>query len=241
MPLIRLDKYLADAGYGTRSSVRELLRASKVSVNGVTVKKGDSKLDSGKDEVAVEGKIIKYYEFEYYMLYKPAGVVSATTDNRDKTVIELITENKRRDLFPVGRLDKDTEGLLLITNDGQLSNRLLTPGKHVTKTYLVIVDGMVTDKIVSGLCEGVDIGDEALTKPATVRMLRAEEAESQLELTITEGRYHQIKRMFQAFGLNVIYLKRLSMGNLILDENLAPGDYRRLTEEELDKLKNGGN
>lgn len=236
MAYIRLDKYLADAGQGTRSQVKDLIRAGCVSVNGEPVKKGDIKLDAGYDVVELAGKRIVRYEYEYYMLNKPAGVVSATTDNRDKTVIELISEAKRRDLFPVGRLDKDTEGLLIITNDGILANNLLAPGKHVSKKYYAKVMGEVTEATVRMFEDGLDIGDDRVTAPAKLEIISAGE-QSSVNISITEGRYHQIKRMFSAVGMEVLYLKRLSMGNVKLDDSLECGDYRRLTDEEIRMLK----
>ena len=169
------------------------------------------------------------------MLYKPAGVISATKDDRDKTVLDLITDKKRNDLFPVGRLDKDTEGLLLITNDGELAHRLLSPKKHVDKVYYAKVQGKVDESDVKAFADGVDIGDDTPTKSADLRILKSEE-ESEIELTITEGRFHQVKRMFHAVGKEVIYLKRLSMGSLDLDKTLTKGEYRSLTEEEIKKL-----
>ncbi len=257
---IRLDKFLADAGAGTRSEVKIKIKKGQVTVNGEAAGKSDIKINPDCDEVCLDGKKLIYNEFEYFMLNKPQGVVSATKDDMDKTVIELITEAKRRDLFPVGRLDKDTEGLLIITNDGKLSNNLLAPGKHVDKTYFAIIDGEVTEDTVLRFDEGIDIGDDKPTAPAKLRILYDDKDEasdvvynsgdscddfvsdgivkSKVEITITEGRYHQIKRMFEAVGMKVTYLKRLSMGSLSLDDSLKPGEYRRLTDEEI-KLLNG--
>lgn len=236
MSQIRLDKYLADAGQGTRSEVKNKLKQGRVRVNDMVIKKPELKLNPEVDRVSIDGKALIHEEYQYYMLHKPAGVVSATKDNRDKTVIELIQEDKRRDLFPVGRLDKDTEGLLLITNDGTLANNLLAPGKHVDKTYFALVEGVVTEDTVKLFEEGLDIGDEKPTLPA---ILVIEEAGpcSKITITITEGRYHQVKRMFEAVGMKVIYLKRLSMGGLRLDPELKTGEYRRLKDEELALLK----
>lgn len=236
MAQIRLDKYLADAGQGTRSQVKDTVKRGNVLVNGVVIKKSDVKIDTETDCVEVDGRRIGYLEFEYFMLNKPAGVVSATTDNRDKTVIELIREDKRRDLFPVGRLDKDTEGLLLITNDGQLANNLLAPGKHVSKRYFARINGMVTENTVLKFREGIDIGDDKPTAPAELEIIKSGEM-SEVIVEITEGRYHQIKRMFQAVDMEVKYLKRLSMGPLSLDETLDIGDYRRLSDSEIQMLK----
>ncbi len=241
MPAIRLDKFLADAGYGSRNAVKDMAKQGRVLVNDVSVKKTDIKVDTNSDEIKVDGKIVTYTEYEYFMLHKPAGVVSATTDNINKTVIELITENKRRDLFPVGRLDKDTEGLLLITNDGKLANSLLAPGKHVDKKYFARVNGRVDSKMIDDFAFGVDIGDEELTRPAELRIISVDATTdgvvSEVEVIIHEGRYHQIKRMFLAYGMEVIYLRRLSMGTLTLGANLPCGAYRRLTEEEIEALK----
>lgn len=241
MACIRLDKYLADAGCGTRSQVKDIIKKNRVMVGDVPVKKADIRIDTEKDEVFVDGKKLCYEEYEYFMLNKPQGVVSSTRDERDKTVVELIAQNKRRDLFPVGRLDKDTEGLLIITNDGKLANNLLAPCKHVDKTYLVRVDGEINQDMARQIMEGVDIGDETLTAPAILRDIRTislgEDCVTEAKITITEGRYHQIKRMFKSVGRNVIFLKRLTMGPLVLDERLACGEYRRLTTEEINLLK----
>lgn len=248
----RLDKILADSGLGTRSSVRDLIKSGKIKVNDVTQKDPGKKVDTDKDRITCGGEDISYSEMVYYMLNKPAGVITATEDKNQKTVLDLITDKKRRDLFPVGRLDKDTVGLLIITNDGALSHRLLAPGKHVAKKYLVRVDGVITDEIKEAICSGVDIGDDKPTAPAELENVRlvstAKPDEAgipemdrdgvvyEAEITITEGRYHQIKRMFEAFDLNVIYLKRLSMGNLTLDPKLEEGEWRYLTDEELKRL-----
>jgi 16S rRNA pseudouridine516 synthase len=263
---LRLDKLLADCGKGTRSQVKTYIKQGRVTVNGKTVKSGDAKVETDEDTVCFDDDEISFQENVYYMLNKPAGVVSATTDEREKTVIELITGDKPRDLFPVGRLDKDTEGLLLITNDGKLASSLLSPKKHVAKTYYarvvkdkrygadgqtdvhtdnsagILVDGiLVTDDIVEHMQNGLDIGDEKPTAPARLNILRQNPGEAELEITITEGRYHQVKRMFQAVGLKVAYLKRLSMGSLVLDENLKPGEYRELSDNELKSLKESKN
>jgi 16S rRNA pseudouridine516 synthase len=239
---LRLDKLLADCGKGTRSQVKTYIKQGRVTVNGEVAKSGDVKVDTETDTVSFDNEELSFQRYVYYMLNKPAGVVSATTDNREKTVIELITGDKPRDLFPVGRLDKDTEGLLLITNDGKLASSLLSPKKHVAKTYYARVvrdkrcgaDGiLVTDEIAEHMQNGIDIGDEKPTAPARLNILRQNEVEAELEITITEGRYHQVKRMFQAVGLKVVYLKRLSMGSLVLDENLKLGEYRELSDREL--------
>lgn len=235
---MRLDKYLAEMGVGTRQEVKKQIRQGKAAVNGTVVKAADTKIDETSDEVTICGRNISYVSYEYYMLNKPAGVVSATEDRRDTTVIDLIKEKKRKDLFPVGRLDKDTEGLLLITNDGDLAHRLLAPKKHVDKVYYAKIDGMVTEEDVNRFAEGIDIGaeEEEMTRPAKLDIMRSAE-ESEIRLTIHEGKFHQVKRMFLAVGKEVTYLKRERMGTLCLDENLKPGEYRLLTEEEIENVR----
>jgi 16S rRNA pseudouridine516 synthase len=236
--MMRLDKYLAEMGVGTRQEVKKQIRQGKAAVNGTVVKAADTKIDETSDEVTICGRNISYVSYEYYMLNKPAGVVSATEDRRDTTVIDLIKEKKRKDLFPVGRLDKDTEGLLLITNDGDLAHRLLAPKKHVDKVYYAKIDGMVTEEDVKRFAEGIDIGaeEEEMTRPAKLDIMRSAE-ESEIRLTIHEGKFHQVKRMFLAVGKEVTYLKRERMGTLCLDENLKPGEYRLLTEEEIENVR----
>lgn len=236
--MMRLDKYLAEMGVGTRQEVKKQIRQGKVAVNGTVVKAADTKIDETSDEVTISGRNISYVSYEYYMLNKPAGVVSATEDRRDTTVIDLIKEKKRKDLFPVGRLDKDTEGLLLITNDGDLAHRLLAPKKHVDKVYYAKIDGMVTEEDVKRFAEGIDIGaeEEEMTRPAKLDIMKSAE-ESEIRLTIHEGKFHQVKRMFLAVGKEVTYLKRERMGTLCLDENLKPGEYRLLTEEEIENVR----
>jgi len=232
MAMLRLDKYLADMKVGTRSAVKQYIRKGLVLVNDEVVKKPELKIDSQADEVECNGVKIGYSEYEYYMLNKPKGVVSATEDQKEKTVVELITDSKRKDLFPVGRLDKDTEGLLLITNDGKLSHELLSPRKHVPKTYFVRVDGLVTQEDIDLFAKGFQVDAELYSKPAVLEILKTGE-QSEVHLTITEGKFHQVKRMFQSVDKPVIYLKRVRMGSLELDSSLGVGEYRALTEEEL--------
>lgn len=238
--MIRLDKYLADMGIGTRQEVKKYIRKGLVRVNQETVRTPEMKICEEKDEVFLEGQRIAYASCEYYMLNKPAGVVSATEDKRETTVIDLIRDKKRKDLFPVGRLDKDTEGLLLITNDGQLAHRLLSPKRHVDKTYYAKVSGCVTREDVLLFARGLDIGTderEERTMPGKLEILRSG-SESEILLTIQEGKYHQVKRMFQAVGKEVVYLRRERMGALVLDKELKPGEYRPLTKKELENVKN---
>ena len=233
--MIRLDKYLADMGVGTRTEVKKLIRQGKVTVDGSMEKSPEQKIDISRQKVCCMGEAVSYETHEYYMLNKPAGVVSATTDRQDKTVVELIPAKKRRDLFPVGRLDKDTEGLLLITNDGELAHRLLSPKKHVDKVYYVKVQGIVDEADQEIFAEGMSIGNGETALPSKLEILYSGEI-SEIRVTIQEGKFHQVKRMFHAVGKEVIYLKRLSMGTLLLDETLKSGEYRALTKEELKRL-----
>ena len=234
--MMRLDKYLCETGFGTRSQVKDLLKKGQVMVNGEVVKKPELKINETTDQILCQGKKAFYQKNIYLMLHKPAGVVSATEDNREKTVLDLVRpEDRKNGLFPVGRLDKDTEGLLLLTDDGELAHRLLSPKKHVDKTYYAKIDGQVTEEHVKQFREGLDIGDEKKTLPAVLTILLSGPV-SEIEVTIHEGRFHQIKRMFEAVGCKVTYLKRLSMGRLVLDETLPPEEYRPLTEAELEGL-----
>ncbi len=236
--MIRLDKYLAEMGAGTRQEVKRYIRQGRIKVDGLTVKCPEMKVDEEIQKVVLDNTTIEYVSYEYYMLNKPAGVVSATEDPRDKTVVDLIKSRKRNDLFPVGRLDKDTEGLLLITNDGKLCHRLLSPKKHVDKCYYAVIDGRVTEADVKAFREGINIGtldDEEWTRPAELKIIESGNI-SRIRLTIQEGRYHQIKRMFRVSGREVRYLKRERMGTLTLDDSLKPGQYRALTKEELERL-----
>ena len=232
--MIRLDKYLCEMEAGTRSEVKAFIKKGRVTVNGETAKAPEQKVDETKDTVTLDGHSFSYQKFFYYMLHKPAGVVTAVRDHHDQTVLDLLVDAPGKDLSPVGRLDKDTEGLLLITNDGALSHRLLSPVKHVPKTYLVHTKRPVTSQMCEKLEAGVEIGDETPTAPAKTKLLS--DTDCGLLLTITEGRFHQVKRMLQAVGNEVVYLKRLSMGTLVLDETLSKGSWRALTEEEKAQL-----
>ncbi len=233
--MIRLDKYLADMGIGTRTEVKKFIRSGRIQVDGRIEKKPELKVDTATQQITFDNTLVVYQEYEYYMLNKPAGVVSATTDKKEKTVLDLLSVQKRKDLFPVGRLDKDTEGLLLITNDGALAHRLLAPGKHVDKVYFARIEGTVTEADVLAFSQGLDIGDPELTLPAKLE-IQSSDTISEILLTIQEGRFHQVKRMFEAVGKKVIYLKRLSMGTLCLDEDLPKGAFRALTEQEIREL-----
>lgn len=235
--MMRLDKYLAEMGCGTRQEVKKQIRKGLVTVDGQVTKSPETKV-SDHQVICLDGREITYTSFEYYMLNKPSGVVSATEDAKDTTVVSLIADRKRKDLFPVGRLDKDTEGLLLITNDGNLAHRLLSPRKHVDKTYFARISGQVTETEVEAFQKGVNIGtfkEPLITRPGQLEILKSAPV-SEILLTIQEGKFHQVKRMFQAVGMEVTYLKRLSMGSLTLDETLLPGAYRELSKEEVERL-----
>ncbi|HJF31553.1 MAG TPA: rRNA pseudouridine synthase [Sporosarcina psychrophila] len=233
---MRLDKLLSNMGYGTRKEVKQLMKKGAVRVNTEPVKDAALHVDTEKDEVTVLGERVVYKEFMYLMMNKPQGVLSATEDKRDRTVIDLLDAEKEiYELFPVGRLDKDTEGFLLLTNDGKLAHNLLSPKKGVPKTYYAHIEGIVTEEDTERFLEGVILDDGYETKPGELHILKSADI-SEIELTITEGKFHQVKRMFEAVGKQVIYLKRLSMGSLTLDERLALGTYRELTEEELQQL-----
>ncbi|WP_432702618.1 pseudouridine synthase [Lysinibacillus sphaericus] len=235
---MRLDKLLANMGYGSRKEVKQLLKQKAVSVDGTYVKDAAMHVDPEQQNVVVFGERVVYTEFVYYMMNKPPGVISATEDLRDETVIDLLDPlHQHFQPFPVGRLDKDTEGLLLLTNDGVLAHNLLSPKKHVPKVYYAKIEGIVTQEDGERFARGVELDDGYVTKPGKLVILKSA-PQSEIELTIQEGKFHQVKRMFEAVGKRVIYLKRLSMGSLQLDESLALGEYRELTPEELAGLQN---
>jgi 16S rRNA pseudouridine516 synthase len=235
---MRIDKLLANLGYGSRKEVKKLLKSGAVKIDGETVKDAKEHVDPKINQVTVHGETVEYKEFIYLMMNKPQGVLSATEDAYQETVLDLLElEDAIYKPFPVGRLDKDTEGLLLLTNDGQLAHRLLSPKKHVPKTYFAVIDGEVTEKDVEAFRKGVTLDDGYLTKPGELKILKSG-IRSDIELTITEGKFHQVKRMFEAVGKRVVYLKRISMGPLRLDEDLELGEYRELTDEEIESLQN---
>lgn len=233
--VIRLDKYLCDMGIGSRKEVKEYCKKGRVSVNGSICTSPDSKVNTVTDIILFDNMRVEFEEYEYFMLNKPMGVVSATVDNTCKTVIELIDSHKKKDLFPVGRLDKDTVGLLLITNNGALAHKLLAPDRHVPKTYYVRVSGELKEDYVRLCAEGIKIDKDFTAKPSKLKIMSCGEI-SEAELTICEGKYHQVKRMMYAMGCEVVYLKRISMGTLVLDEKLQEGQYRKLTDNEIKSL-----
>lgn len=241
---MRIDKLLCEMNIGSRSEVKNLLKKGQILVNGIKVTKPETKVDEHNAVIGYKGKVYRYSPFVYYMLNKPAGVVSATKDTQDKTVLDILKEQLKTlnngemtgvpidDIFPVGRLDKDTVGLLLLTNDGELAHRLLSPKKHVPKIYYVETDKILEEEKRLLLEQGVDIGEDKLTKEAKVLVC----GDKAYRITITEGKFHQVKRMFAAVGLKVLYLKRLSMGTLTLDEKLQEGEIRELTQDEVKAL-----
>ena len=240
--MLRIDKYLADCGIGTRSEVKKYIKAKQVTVNGEPVVKPEQKIDENADVICFKGQPVTYEKYVYYLFHKPAGCVTAKQDNVHKTVMEYFPEEIRaKDISPVGRLDLDTEGLLLFTNDGPLTHHLLSPTHHIPKTYYAVLDKEVPASAVELFKEGVDIGDDKLTLPAELVILPETldcdgNSVYSAELTIHEGRFHQVKRMFEVVGCTVTYLKRLSMGNLELGD-LPLGAYRNLTNEEINVLK----
>ena len=231
--MIRIDKYLCDNAGLSRSEAKKAVLSSKVTINNIPVKRCEAKLLEGTDTVTLNGDPIIYEKYSYYMLNKPSGYVSANSDSREKTVIELFSSEKKKNLACVGRLDKDTTGLLLVTNDGELIHKLISPRKNVFKDYLVTIVKPLTVEDIKALEEGVDINDPTLTKPAKVRIID----DNNIILSITEGRFHQVKRMLIAVGNAVVKLKRISEGSLKLDDSLSEGQYRKLTPDEIDMLK----
>ncbi|NHM27130.1 rRNA pseudouridine synthase [Desulfofundulus sp. TPOSR] len=233
----RLDKVLAHMGFGTRKEIKKLVKEKRIRVNGELANDPGLHVLPGRDQIEVDGEPVEYRQHIYLMLNKPQGFLSATEDRFAQVVVDLLPPEYRAfHPFPVGRLDKDAEGLLLLTNDGKLAHQLLSPKKRVPKTYFAVVCGMVTETDVEAFRHGVILKDGCRTMPGELKILRSG-PESEVELTIYEGKYHQVKRMFQSVGKKVTYLKRIAMGPLILDERLKPGEYRELSEEEIKNLR----
>ena len=234
---IRLDKFLVECGCGTRSEVKSTIRKKQVTINGTTAVKPEQKINPETDSICCNGKKLVYEQFSTFLFYKPAGCVTARTDKTEKTVMDYFPDSMKKCHSPVGRLDKDTEGILLITNDGTLNHRLSSPSYHVNKTYYAMLDSPVPEEAAGCFLKGVDIGDEKPCLPAKLVILpeRAENAVYAAELTVCEGRFHQVKRMFAAVGCKVLYLKRLTFAGLSL-KGLEKGSYRKLTEEEISDL-----
>ena len=234
---MRIDKCLADCGLGTRSEVKSLLKAKRITVNGKVVTNGKVQVNPETDEILFDGETIQYEEFVYIMMNKPKGVVSATEDNLHKTVLDLIDPLYfKKGVFPVGRLDIDTHGLLLLTNDGELAQRLLSPKKHVTKIYQARVEGVMTEEDAVAFEKGIVLSDGTECMPARLDILSTTQDESIVQIHLKEGKFHQVKRMVKACGKTVVDLQRLTMGPLKFDESLALGESRPLTEEELESL-----
>ena len=232
---MRLDKLLGHCGWGTRRQLKELCKGGHVFVNGQCCRDSAAKVDPEGDQISVDGTPVVYEAFYYLMMNKPAGVLSATEDRCSRTVLDLLPQQYQgAGLFPVGRLDKDTTGLLLLTNDGVWAHCITAPKKHIDKIYIAEVDGSIPDDIDDVFQGGIVLADGLQCLPARARKIE----EQTVEVTVQEGKFHQVKRMFEALGCRVIYLKRLSMGPLTLDEELKPGEYRRLTEEEIARLQN---
>lgn len=230
---LRIDKVLSNVGHGSRAEIKRYCKYGVITVNGEVVNNPGLQVDPENDEIIFDGELVNYREFVYIMLNKPDGYISATFDKFDPIVLDLIDPLYLAfEPFPVGRLDKDTEGLLVLTNDGKLSHRVLSPKKHVPKTYYAKIEGVVTEEDIKAFKKGVVLDDGYETMPAQLEILKSDEI-SEIELTIHEGKFHQVKRMFESVGKKVVYLKRLSMGKLKLDETLALGEYRELTEEEV--------
>ncbi|WP_301359465.1 pseudouridine synthase [Enterococcus spodopteracolus] len=237
---MRLDKFLADIGLGSRKEVKGLIKKGLITVNGNCIKSDKYQVKETEDTVMYLNESLHYQKDFYYILNKPAGVVSATQDNHDQTVIDLLSDKDfREDLFPVGRLDKDTEGLLILTNDGQFSHQLLSPKKHVEKEYLVEVKGVMTKADVSAFAAGLLIDGEEQTLPAKLFIDSVDEETntSRIRLILHEGKFHQVKRMVKAVGKEVTYLKRIRMGNFLLPEDLTLGEYRQMTPDELAQVR----
>lgn len=237
---MRIDKLLAHSGFGTRKQVRQIIKDKLVQVNGETITNHGVKVDPDHDKITVANTPVNYQEFVYFMLNKPQGVISATEDDFHETVVDLLEPNDIvQEPHPVGRLDIDTEGLLILTNDGKLTHHLTSPNREVEKVYMANIDGIVTQEDVTAFKEGLTLDDGYQAKPGYLEVLKLDE-ENQLSLikvTITEGKFHQVKRMFQAVGKEVLTLKRMAMGGLELDPSLEPGTYRELTSQEIDLLK----
>lgn len=234
----RLDKVISNLGYGSRKEIKQLARKGLIEVDGEIIKDSGYSVDPEKSIIKVNGEEIFYRKYIYLMMNKPAGVVSATFDNRDETVIDLLEiDHQAFEPFPVGRLDKDTVGLLFLTNDGELNHRLISPKWHVDKVYYTKIDKAVGENDIKAFKAGIKLDDGYVCKEGKLEILNSSEEGSEVLVTIQEGKFHQVKRMFQALGKEVIYLKRIKFGGISLDEDLEEGEYRELTEKELELLK----
>lgn len=238
MSFIRLDKFLSDAVCESRRDVKKYIKQGRVSINGNVCTNGEIKVNTDKDTVSFDFKEIKFKQFVYIMLNKPSGVVSAVKDKIDRTVIDLIKkEDRAKGLFPVGRLDKDTVGLIILTNNGDFAHNTLSPKKHINKTYYVEIKGNFNEYDLAKFKDGiiiVDRGKNIKLKSAEIKVINCDENVSKLNITISEGKFHQIKKMFLSVGKNVIYLKRIKFGDIVLDSSLKEGEYRYLNQKEMD-------
>lgn len=233
----RLDKVLANLGYGSRKEIKSLAKTGIIKIDGEIVKDSSYKFDPESSVIEVGEEVVRYRKYIYLMMNKPDGYISSTEDYMHETVLDLLEpEDRVFEPFPLGRLDKDTEGLLVLSNDGQLAHRILSPKKHVKKGYYAEVEGAVTEEDIEEFAEGVELEDGYITMPAKLKILESGEI-SKIELEIYEGKYHQVKRMFEAVGKRVAYLKRIYMGGLELDKSLELGEYRELTGEEIELLE----
>ncbi len=233
----RLDKLLSNFGFGSRATIKRLVKSGLVTVDGIVVSDASLHVDPENSVVIINGKKLNYREFVYLMMNKPAGIISATRDAKLKTAIDILPEEFACfDLFPAGRLDIDTEGMLLLTSDGQLAHDILSPKKHVDKRYIALIEGETTDEDVRIFAEGVILDDGYKAMPAELEIMRSG-IRSEVEIVLHEGKFHQVKRMFEAVGKKVVYLKRIQMGSLRLDESLEPGECRELSIEEVRLLK----
>ena len=235
---MRLDKFLVACAVGSRTEVKNLLKAGRVTVNGKKEKSAKLQINEERDEIRFDGQVLEYEEFVYYMMNKPQGVISATEDTKHRTVLDLLDDYARaKEVFPVGRLDIETHGLLLLTNDGQLAHALLSPKRHVDKTYLAQVEGIMSQEDVDTFAKGISLKDFTC-QPAKLELVSVDSVKNQslVRVTIAEGKFHQVKRMVAYCGKEVVDLQRLTMGTLVLDENLERGEWRRLTREELENL-----
>ena len=233
---MRLDKFLKENGICSRSEAKKILKQGLVVVNGAVIKDSDFKIDENNDVISYDGQVINYQEYVYLMVNKPAGVICATEDYKDRTILDLVNEYKHKSLFPFGRLDKDSVGLVILSNNGQLAHELLSPKKHVDKKYYLKIKGKLTGEDVEAFKEGIVLEDGYKCKSAILEIVSSEDI-SECYATISEGKFHQLKRMFAMLGKEVVYLKRISFGSLKLDESLKKGEYRLLTEEEIELLK----
>ena len=236
--MIRLDKFLADSGVGTRTDVKKRIREGRITVNDAVAKKPDLKVDPEQDQILFDHRPVIYEKYSYYLFHKPAGCVTARCDRLNRTVMDFFPESMRKEFAPVGRLDKDTEGFLIVTNDGAFSHRLMSPRHHVDKTYYFEAEGLLAEDAQKQVLLGIDIGDEKPTLPAQLTVLKADQGKQTIcgTIILQEGRYHQVKRMLLKLGVKVTYLKRTAIGSVLLDPSLAKGTYRALTKEEMKQL-----